>query len=89
MVTIGSCVLTIMMLEWFPAGTLPDTRSYPWAHNDVSTYKKIYNVAKGIESQCIERQAPGWAQLGACPSSEFFCFALLRTVLIDVFRNRR
>ena len=60
----GSCVLTIMMLDWFIPGGLPDSRGGVHDLTDVSTYNKIFTAAKAIETQCTENRFPGWAMIG-------------------------
>lgn len=60
----GTCVLTIMTLESFYPGELPNGRIFPPVKTDISTYRKIYTAAKGVETQCTEIRTPGWAILG-------------------------
>lgn len=64
LIGIGSCVLTVMMLDWFHPGQLPNGRGYLWPQTDVSTYREIYTAAKSIETQCTQTRTPGWAVVG-------------------------
>ena len=60
----GSCVLTIMMLEWFQPGKLPAGEGYNRADTDLSTYQDIYNAARSIETACTVSKSPGWLVTG-------------------------
>ena len=65
LISIGSCVLTIMMLESFYPGELPNGRIFSTHQKtDTSTYGKIYHAAKGLETQCTEIRDPGWRMIG-------------------------
>ncbi|KAM0802897.1 hypothetical protein BDR22DRAFT_887231 [Usnea florida] len=59
-----TCVLTIMMLEWFHPGQLPMGIKYNRAQTDVSNYRDIYNAARGIETACTVSKSPGWLMTG-------------------------
>ena len=60
----GSCVLTIMMLDWFQPGNLPAGTGYNRADTDLSTYQDIYDAARSIETACTVSKSPGWLMTG-------------------------
>ena len=60
----GSCVLTVTMLYHFTPRELPNGNYKYEQQSDESTYRKIYNAAKGIERHCTQTRIPGWAQIG-------------------------
>jgi len=66
LITQGSCVLTVMMLEWFSPSQLPDGRIYTEPKTEVSSYRQIYTAAKAIENKCTLARDPGWAAIGKC-----------------------
>ena len=53
-----------MMLSWFAPSELPNGGYKQHLQSDESTYRKIYDAAKGIETQCTQTRNPGWAQIG-------------------------
>lgn len=63
----GSCVLTIMMLDWFQPGQLPFGTGYNRADTDLSTYQDIYDAARSIETACTVSKSPGWLMTGGFP----------------------
>ncbi|KAF6238627.1 hypothetical protein HO173_003133 [Letharia columbiana] len=59
-----TCVLTIMMLDWFQPGQLPAGTKYNRAQTDVSTYRDIWSAARSIETACIVSKSAGWLMTG-------------------------
>lgn len=72
----GSCVVTIMMLEWFHPGQLPAGKGYNTASTDVSTYRDIWNAARSIENACTVSKSPGWLMTGESFLSFFLSLSM-------------
>lgn len=54
-----------MMLDRFTPSELPNGGRYnPRVKTDDSTYRKIYDAAKGVETHCTLTRYPGWAIIG-------------------------
>lgn len=64
--TVGTCTLTVMLLNWWGPGSLPNPirPSLPVIHTDTSTYAKIWAAAKGLEVACPDRGSGGWCVVG-------------------------
>lgn len=64
----GSCTLAIVMLEFFPYGSLPGQD--PFSHHvytdtDVASFQDLWLAADFIEICCLQSQnRPGWALVG-------------------------
>ena len=61
-----SCILTIMMLDWFGLGTgLPGRAGTGHEPTDTATLRDIYRAVRGVEEDCLlPRRQPGWDAVG-------------------------
>lgn len=78
MLEIGSCTLSIIMLDWFNTKpyTLPGRTRRPYAEYDTATFKSIYAAARLIETDCLEpTRRPGWESVGAKSNIGVFLWA--------------
>ena len=68
----GKCTLAIVMLDTFPAGTLPGQdpiHEYTYTDTDVASFQDLWLAADLIETCCLKSQhTPGWALVGGNPS---------------------
>ncbi|CAD6593272.1 MAG: hypothetical protein ASARMPRED_007228 [Alectoria sarmentosa] len=72
---VGTCVLTIMMLNWFQPGQLPGGTRYNRARTDVSTYRNIWSAARSVETACTDSKSPGWLMTGKDSAMGVFVWA--------------
>lgn len=65
---IGQCTLAIVMLDFFPEGTLPgEDPPGPdsYANTDVASFEDLWIAADLIEICCLMMQRiPGWTPVG-------------------------
>ncbi|KAL9017451.1 MAG: hypothetical protein Q9185_005213 [Variospora sp. 1 TL-2023] len=59
--TIGTCVLAIAMINFYPEGVLPERGDGPFLDNDVARYLTVWSSFHDIIFKC---QAPGWSVVG-------------------------
>ena len=69
---LGKCTLAIVMLDFFPHGSLPGQDPLSpqiYADTDVASFQDLWLAADLIETCCLQSQRkPGWALAG-----EAFC----------------
>ena len=74
----GRCTLAIVMLEFFPPGSLPGQdpwgpRDYP--DTDVASFQDLWLASDLIETCCLQsRRSPGWALAGEAFLCIVCCF---------------
>ena len=68
----GKCTLAIVMLDTFPAGTLPGQDpldEHTYTDTDIASFQELWLAADLIETCCLKPQhTPGWALAGGDPS---------------------
>ena len=68
----GKCTLAIVMLDTFPAGSLPGQNpfdEYTYTDTDVASFQDLWLAADMIETCCLKSQhTHGWALVGEDPS---------------------
>ena len=68
----GKCTLAIVMLDTFPAGSLPGQNpfdEYTYTDTDVASFQDLWLAADMLEICCLKSQhTPGWALVGGDPS---------------------
>lgn len=66
--SVGKCTLAIVMLEFFPHGSLPGQDPFSphiYADTDVASFQDLWLAADFIEICCLQSQhTPGWALVG-------------------------
>ena len=83
-ITLDSCVLTVMMLDWFGPGALPSPFGpVGRTKSDVSTYQKIWAAGRRLEYACPDENA----SVGWCAVGEFLNFYF--AVLFECFLSGR
>ena len=80
----GKCTLAIVMLGFFPRGSLPGQDHFSpqiYADTDVASFQDLWLAADLIETCCLQPQhIPGWALVGEA----FPCFLCsLRLLIIN------
>lgn len=64
----GKCTLAIVMLDFFPHGSLPGQDPfghYVYADTDVASFQDLWLAADFVEICCLQSQhIPGWALVG-------------------------
>ena len=64
----GKCTLAIVMLDFFPHGSLPGQDPLSpqiYADTDIASFQDIWLAADLIETCCLQSQhIPGWATVG-------------------------
>ncbi|CAD6592865.1 MAG: hypothetical protein ASARMPREDX12_006535 [Alectoria sarmentosa] len=78
--TVGKCTLAIVMMDFFPPGSLPGQdpfHHHVFADTDLSSFQKIWLAADLIEICCLQSQhTPGWALVGERDSLGVFIWTV-------------
>lgn len=66
-ITIGTCVVVLVMLDTFHPGSLPGSYPQRYTRSDTATFNEIYDVAVHLSSNCVKNKVvpeAGWSFAG-------------------------
>lgn len=88
---LGTCTVSIVMLDRFGPGILPDAPTRLPARSDVASFHEIYALVTGIFHNCVFKMRPkvGWSYTGLSSAFSNYgnpCFLSLRTMMGNSLR---
>ncbi|KAL8760053.1 MAG: hypothetical protein Q9184_003435 [Pyrenodesmia sp. 2 TL-2023] len=81
---LGTCVLAIAMINFYPSSVLGERGEGPFENNDVARYLTVWSRLHDIIFKC---QAPGWGAVGECLT--FFIIRDVRGISEKGWEERR